>query len=140
MMNILKVIPALFDVLRKGKSLSNSGAWKNFQAVILLVAAVDTLIKALGYNFGLTNDDYAIIADFIIYAVSIYLVFATSDKVGIPEKSPSVQPRQGGHVVPFNWTDPTHNRVRNGAGDVPPSNNDSPAVPTDYSNRDGWNG
>lgn len=139
-MNILKVIPALFDVLRKGKSLSNSGAWKNAQAVILLVAAADTLLKALGYDFGLTNDDYAIISEFIVYAVSIYLVFATSDKVGLPEKSLPAQPNQGGHVVPFNWADPTHNRVRGGTGDVPPSNNDSTEVPTDYVNRDGWNG
>lgn len=139
-MNILKVIPALFDVLRKRKSLSNAGTWKNAQAIILLIAAVDTLLKSLGYDFGFTNDDYAIIADFIIYAVSIYLVFATSDKVGLPEKSPPAPPSQGGHVVPYNWTDPTHNRMRNWTGDVLSSDNDSTTVPNDYDNRDGWNG
>lgn len=138
-MNIPKVITALFDVLRKGKALSNAGAWKNVQAVILLVAAADTLIKALGYDFGFTNGDYAFIASFISYAVSIYLVFATSDKVGLPEKSSPSPPSRGGHVVPFNWADPTHNRVRNWTSDVPPNDNDSTAVPTDYDNRDRWN-
>jgi len=138
-MNIFKVIPALFSVLRKGKSLSNAGAWKNAQAVILLIAASDTLLKALGYDFGFTNDDYAIIADFLVNAVSIYLVFATSDKVGFREKK-ITPPSQGGHVVPFDWVDPTHNRVRGGAGDVPPLVNDSTAVPIDYAGRDCWNG
>lgn len=138
-MNIFKVIPAVFDVLRKGKSLSNAGAWKNAQAVILLIAAIDTLLKLIGYDFGLTNDDYAIIADFVIYAISIYLVFATSDKVGLPEKNITL-PSKYGHAVPFDWADPTHNRVRNGTGDVPPSDNNSTAVPTDYAGRDGWNG
>jgi hypothetical protein len=123
-MNIFKVIPALFDVLRKGKMLSNAGAWKNVQAVLLVIAAID---------------DYAIIADFIVYAVSIYLVFATSDKVGFREKN-ITQPSQGGHAVPFDLVDPTHNRVRNGAGDVPSSDDNSTAVPTDYAGRDGWNG
>ena len=138
-MNIIKVIPAVFDVLRKGKMLSNAGAWKNAQAVILLIAASDTLLKALGYDFGFTNDDYAIIADFIVYAVSIYLVFATSDKVGFREKT-ITPPNQGGYAAPFDWADPTHSRVRNGTGDVPPSDNNSTAVPTDYAGRDGWNG
>lgn len=138
-MNILKVIPALFDVLRKGKMLSNAGAWKNVQAVLLVIAAIDTLVKAIGYDFGFTNDDYAIIADFIVYAVSIYLVFATSDKVGFREKN-ITPPSQGGHAVPFDLVDPTHNRVRNGSGDVPPHVNDSTAAPTDYAGRDGWNG
>ena len=138
-MNIFKVIPAVFDVLRKGKSLSNAGAWKNVQAVLLVIAAIDALVKAIGYDFGFTNDDYAIIADFIVYAVSIYLVFATSDKVGFREKN-ITPPSQGGHAVPFDLVDPTHNRVRNGTGDVPPRVNDSTAVPTDYAGRDGWNG
>jgi len=137
-MNIFKVIPAVFDVLRKGKSLSNVGAWKNAQAIILLIAAIDTLLKALGYDFGFTNDDYAIIADFVIYAVSIYLVFATSDKVGLPEKTITL-PSKGGHAVPYNWTDPTHDRMRSGADEVPSRVNDSTAVSSDYANRDGWN-
>ena len=115
-MNIFKVIPAVFDVLRKGKSLSNAGAWKNVQAVLLVIAAIDTLVKAIGYDFGFTNDDYAIIADFIVYAVSIYLVFATSDKVGFREKN-ITPPSQGGHAVPFDLVDPTHNRVRDDDGD-----------------------
>lgn len=138
-MNILKVIPAAFDVLRKGKMISNAGAWKNAQAVILLIAASDTLLKALGYDFGFTNDDYAIIADFIVYAVSIYLVFATSDKVGFREKN-ITPPGQGGRAVPFDWVDPTHNRVRDGTGDVLPSDDNSTAVLADRAGRDGWNG
>ena len=137
-MNIIKVIPAVFDVLRKGKMLSNAGAWKNAQAVILLIAAIDALLKALGYDFGFTNDDYAIIADFIVYVVSIYLVFATSDKVGFREKN-ITPPSQGGHAVPFDWVDSPHNRVRNDTNEVPTDSNTSSSV-CDYTPRSGWNG
>lgn len=138
-MNILKVIPALFSVLRKGKALSSAGAWKNAQAVILLIAAIDTLLKAIGYDFGFTNDDYAIIADFIVYAVSIYLVFATSDKVGFREKTITPQ-NQGGHAVPFDWADPTHHRVRGGAGDVRARGDESSSSSGYFSPRSGCNG
>lgn len=137
-MNRFKVISAAFDVLRKGKMLSNAGAWKNAQAAILLIAAIDTLLKALGYDFGFTNDDYTIIADFVVYAVSIYLVFATSDKVGFREKN-ITPPSQWGHAVPFNWTDPTHNRVRGGASDVRARGDESSASSGDYSPRSGCN-
>ena len=82
---------SIFEVLKQGKALENPASWKNVQwvtnTVFGILSALCYLFPFLGVHFTVTDDALHHIAqgvsEFLLVA-NLYLIPATSNKVGIP--------------------------------------------------------
>jgi len=82
---------ALFDLFRKGATVSDPALWKNRSGLIIaLAAALSAAVgaaRAFGYDVQVTTVDLRNVAETIAIVAGLFGVYATSDKVGIfPEK------------------------------------------------------
>jgi hypothetical protein len=92
-MNIVSAVKHGFEALRVGKSLTKAEAWKNAQAVTSFLIAVVAVVRACGVDFGIDDSTLAGVGVAIAALVNTYITFATSKKVGFPDKlTPTVEP------------------------------------------------
>lgn len=88
---MFRIANAIFDVFRAGQAVSNPTFWKNAQLVGTLLAALVALAAAFGFDLGLSDDEIAGGAIFIVAVVNGILVVVTSKKVGLPTKQSSIE-------------------------------------------------
>lgn len=88
---MFKIMKAAFDVFRAGQAVSNPAFWKNAQLVGTLLAALVALAAAFGFDLGLSDDEIAGGAIFIVAVVNGIIVVVTSKKVGLPAKQSSIE-------------------------------------------------
>lgn len=86
---------ALFDLFRKGATVSDPALWKNRSGLIIalmavLSAAVGTA-RAFGYDVQIAEVDIRNVAETIAIVAGFFGVYATSDKVGIFPEKPKLQ-------------------------------------------------
>ena len=81
---MFRIIKAAFEVFRAGQAVSNPAAWKNAQLVGTLLTALVALAAAFGFDLGLSDEEIAGGAIFIVALVNGVLVIVTSKKVGLP--------------------------------------------------------
>lgn len=136
--NFLCIIPAAFDALQKGKRLNNVVAWKNVQIVANMLAAIVVLLRALGFDLGLSESDIDTVAGSIVVIINVYLTLATTNKVGISQEVPPIELQ--GRAEPLPFDDPTFRGVRDDTNEVPPDSNHSTPPSCEYTPRSGWNG
>lgn len=102
---------ALFDVFRKGSSVSDPKLWKNgggaVIAVTSLLLALSKAARSFGYDLPLSEGDAGAIATGIVTAVGLFITFATSSKVGLPAKpkvpSDGFPPLEPDARKPIDW-------------------------------------
>lgn len=87
-MNILAAVKYVLEALRVGKSLVNVAAWKEAQGITSFLVAAVAVVRAFGVDFGIDDSTLAAAGVAIAALVNTYLTFATSKKVGLPEKQP----------------------------------------------------
>ncbi len=87
MNNLLMVASRGMAALRAGEALADPALWKNRQAAINAVTVAITagvaLASAFGYSLPVNADEIAAIAYAVVGIVTIYLTYATSEKVGL---------------------------------------------------------
>lgn len=83
---MFRIIKSAFEVFRAGQAVSNQAAWKNAQLVGTLLTALVALAAAFGFDLGLSDEEIAGGAIFIVALVNGVLVIVTSKKVGLPAK------------------------------------------------------
>lgn len=86
---------ALFDLFRKGATVSDPVLWKKRSGLTIalmavLSAAVGTA-RAFGYDVQVTEVDIRSVAETIAIVAGFFGVYATSDKVGIFPEKPKLQ-------------------------------------------------
>lgn len=83
-------LSALFNLFRKGSSVSDPAAWKNKQitATVLgaFILALINVLAAFGYALPIDTETANAIAGGIIAIVNVLLTVTTTDKVGLPAK------------------------------------------------------
>ena len=89
-------LSALFNLFRKGSSVSDPAAWKNKQitATVLgaFILALINVLAAFGYALPIDTETANAIAGGIIAIVNVLLTVTTTDKVGLPAKHDKVPP------------------------------------------------
>lgn len=89
-------LSALFNLFRKGSSVSDPTAWKNKQitATVLgaFILALINVLAAFGYALPIDTETANAIAGGIIAIVNVLLTVTTTDKVGLPAKHDKVSP------------------------------------------------
>ena len=88
---MFRLVNAIFDIFRAGQAVSNPAAWKNAQLVGTLLTALVALAAAFGYDLGLSSEEIAGGAIFIVAVVNGILVVVTSKKVGLPAKQSNIE-------------------------------------------------
>ncbi len=84
-MRLFVAIKSGFDVLHAGKSLNNAEAWKNAQAVTVLLTTIVGVLNAVGLHVVVDSASLESVAMGISGAFTIYLTYATSKSVGVPK-------------------------------------------------------
>lgn len=83
-------LSALFNLFRKGSSVSDPAAWKNKQitATVLgaFILALINVLAAFGYALPIDTETANAIAGGIIAFINVLLTVTTTDKVGLPAK------------------------------------------------------
>lgn len=83
-------LSALFNLFRKGSSVSDPTAWKNKQitATVLgaFILALINVLAAFGYALPIDTETANAIAGGIIAFINVLLTVTTTDKVGLPAK------------------------------------------------------
>lgn len=83
-------LSALFNLFRKGSSVSDPAAWKNRQitATVLgaFILALINVLAAFGYALPVDTETANAIAGGIIAFINVLLTVTTTDKVGLPAK------------------------------------------------------
>jgi hypothetical protein len=82
---LMNKLLAMFDVLQKGKELTNKEVWKNTQLATNLIASVLGSVALLG-DFQVSANDLQTITVGIITVVGVinsYITAATSKSVGL---------------------------------------------------------
>jgi len=78
------------DVLRKGRMVANPTAWKSRHITTAAVAgflvAISQALEAFGYGhlFPVDAESAAVLAAAVLVIADLFLVPATTDKVGLP--------------------------------------------------------
>lgn len=89
-------LSALFNLFRKGSSVSDPAAWKNKQitATVLgaFILALINVLAAFGYALPIDTETANAIAGGIIAIVNVLLTVTTTEKVGLPAKHAKVPP------------------------------------------------
>ena len=99
---MFKIISALFSTFRVGNELRNAGAWKNAQIIASLLTAIIALVAAFGYNLGVSSEEIAGGAAFIVAVANGLITVMSSKKVGIPNaKNNSLINAAGGVCKPL---------------------------------------
>lgn len=83
-------LSALFNLFRKGSSVSDPTAWKNKQitATVLgaFILALINVLAAFGHALPVDTETANAIAGGIIAFINVLLTVTTTDKVGLPAK------------------------------------------------------
>ena len=92
----LSAIPAFFNVFHAGQELAHAVAWKNAQLVGNLLIASATLGRIFGFDFGVTNEQWAQLAGVVATIANSGLVVATSARVGVNVTNDTLPPLNPG--------------------------------------------
>ena len=131
-MNWLRLIAPALQVLRRGQELRHAAAWKNAQIIASALSAVVVFLRVAGIDLGISDADLLELAGGIVALINIYVVVASSAKVGFsPKTTPDLPP-----IDLVARADADADGVR--ADTVRPESR----YPTgqDHSDGDGWNG
>jgi len=80
----------IFKALQASNELRNPEAWKKVQLILLILIAVQQILKAFNIEVSLTENELTTIASAISLVVTTYLTVATTKKIGFKPKQPKV--------------------------------------------------
>ncbi|MBE2293582.1 MAG: hypothetical protein IAF00_01485 [Phycisphaerales bacterium] len=136
-MHWLKLIAPALQVLRRGQELRHAAAWKNAQVIASALGALVVFLRVAGIDLGISDADLLELAGGIVALINIYVVVASSAKVGFsPTPHPDLPPIAQMDRPDTDADMDATGGVRSDA--VRPENR----YPTgqDHDNGDGWNG
>jgi len=88
---MIKKLKAGYDLMKKGKRVSDPAKWKNRQVeASVIVAAIWSAInaaKAFGIEVPIDEDTVDAVAVAILAVVNVVLTYATTSKIGLPGES-----------------------------------------------------
>jgi len=124
---MFRIIQAAFNLFRVGQVVSNPAAWKNAQLVGAFLTALVSLGMAFGYDLGLSDEQIAGGAAFIVAVVNGVLVVITSKKVGLPSKNAPLNKMVDDCITQLN----TSNRVQRVPDNAGPEKRNTFGFPTE---------
>lgn len=87
---MIRKVAALFDLLRKGRVVTDPARWKNRQITSSMIVAVLWALvhtaEAFGNEIPVGSETVDAVAVGVLALVNWVLTLATSDKVGLPDR------------------------------------------------------